>query len=230
MQKIVVDFEKAKDNIIFQLVNTEQNREMLKGMPHRDFRDLSVIYKWVLSVNPEGMDMARVDNALSARLNLNEEQLFALAAENTRKILSPCVTPIDELLREMGMKTIEEIPLNQTMWVISNEKRMYGAASMLYEDKLQTLARKIGTDLYILPSSVHEVIAVSAIRNPEELAKIVSEINTTQVPLEERLSNQVYYYDKDLRKLTMATSQNGLSQADADMTAAQEEEIGPTMN
>lgn len=229
MQKIVIDFENAKDNIIFQLVNTEQNREILKGMPHRDFQDLSIIYKWVLDISPEGMNTARVDNALSARLNLNEEQLFVLAAENTRKILPPRVTPIDELLREMGVKIIEEMPLNQTMWVISNDQRMYGATSMLYEDKLHTLAQKIGTDLYILPSSVHEVIAVSAMRNPEELAKIVSEINTTQVPLEERLSNQVYYYDKDLRKLTMATSQNGLSQADADMAAAQEEEIGPML-
>lgn len=229
MQKIVIDFENAKDNIIFQLVNTEQNREMLKRMPHRDFQDLSIIYKWALGIYPEGMDTARVDNALSARLNLNEEQLFVLAAENTRKILPPRVTPIDELLREMGVKIIEEMPLNQTMWVISNDQRMYGATSMLYEDKLHTLAQKTGTDLYILPSSVHEVIAVSAMRNPEELAKIVSEINTTQVPLEERLSNQVYYYDKDLRKLTMATSQNGLSQADADMAAAQEEEIGPML-
>lgn len=229
MQKIVIDFENAKDNIIFQLVNTEQNREILKGMPHRDFQDLSIIYKWVLDISPEGMNTARVDNALSARLNLNEEQLFVLAAENTRKILPPRVTPIDELLREMGVKIIEEMPLNQTMWVISNDQRMYGATSMLYEDKLHTLAQKTGTDLYILPSSVHEVIAVSAMRNPEELAKIVSEINTTQVPLEERLSNQVYYYDKDLRKLTIATSQNGLSQADADMAAAQEEEIGPML-
>ncbi len=229
MQKIVIDFENAKDNIIFQLVNTEQNREILKGMPHRDFQDLSIIYKWVLDISPEGMNTARVDNALSARLNLNEEQLFVLAAENTRKILPPRVTPIDELLREMGVKIIEEMPLNQTMWVISNDQRMYGATSMLYEDKLHTLAQKTGTDLYILPSSVHEVIAVSAMRNPEELAKIVSEINTTQVPLEERLSNQVYYYDKDLRKLTIATSQNGLSQADADMAAAQEEGIGPML-
>lgn len=77
---------------------------------------------------------------------------------------------------------------------------------MLYEDKLHSLAEKVGTDLYILPSSVHEVIAVSVeMGEPEELARMVAEINMDQVDLSERLSNQVYHYDKDLRKITLAT-------------------------
>ena len=94
----------------------------------------------------------------------------------------------------------------RTMWVISNERGTCGAASMLYEDKLHRLAESVGTDLYILPSSVHEVIAVSAeMGGPEELARMVAEINMDQVELGERLSNQVYRYDKDLRKVTLAT-------------------------
>ena len=40
---------------------------------------------------------------------------------------------------------------------------------------------------------------------PEELAQMVSEINMELVALEDRLSNQVYHYDKELRKLTLAT-------------------------
>ena len=68
------------------------------------------------------------------------------------------------------------------------------------------LAQQMDTDLYILPSSTHEVIAVSAsMGEPEELAQMVSEVNMSQVALEDRLSNQVYHYDKDLRKLTLAT-------------------------
>ena len=99
----------------------------------------------------------------------------------------------------------EQEPEN-IMWVISNERKIDGAASMLYEDKLHKLAESVGTDLYILPSSVHEVIAVSVeMGEPEELAQMVSEINMDQVDISERLSNQVYHYDKDLRKITLAT-------------------------
>ena len=77
---------------------------------------------------------------------------------------------------------------------------------MLYENELHTLAEHLETDLYILPSSIHEVIAVSAeLGDPNELAQMVAEINMDQVDLSERLSNQVYHYDKDLRKLSLAT-------------------------
>lgn len=46
-------------------------------------------------------------------------------------------------------------------YVISNNKGINGAVSMLYEDGLHDLAEKLGSDLYIMPSSIHEVIAVS---------------------------------------------------------------------
>lgn len=53
---------------------------------------------------------------------------------------------------------------------------------------------------------MHECIAVSVdMGDPYELAEMVNEINMSQVVLEERLSNQVYHYDKDARRLTLAT-------------------------
>ena len=77
---------------------------------------------------------------------------------------------------------------------------------MLYENELHELAENLGSDLYILPSSIHEVLAVSSdLTSPEELAEMVVQVNMEEVSLNERLSNQVYHYDKDLRKLTLAT-------------------------
>ena len=103
---------------------------------------------------------------------------------------------------------IGEMPSDQIMWIITNERGVDGAVSMLYEDKVHKLAESLESDLYILPSSVHEVIAVSVnMGEPEELARMVAEINMDQVKLEDRLSNQVYHYDKELRKLTMATDE-----------------------
>jgi len=90
--------------------------------------------------------------------------------------------------------------------VISNQRGINGAVSMLYEDGLHELAEKLDSDLYIMPSSVHEVIAVSSnMGDPNELAQMVADTNMDQVSLDERLSNQVYHYDKDLRKLSLAT-------------------------
>ncbi len=211
-----LDISTAKDNIIFQLVNTMQNEDMLKNLPHRDFQDLSVIYRWVVSVEQQGLSSVVINNHVAESLGMGEEQLFRAAAENTRRILPPVVQSMNEVMRDMfvadGMPMeladlmIGEQEPETTLWVISNERKIDGAASMLYEDKLHSLAERVGTDLYILPSSVHEVIAVSVeMGEPEELARMVAEVNMDQVDLSERLSNQVYHYDKDLRKITLAT-------------------------
>lgn len=211
-----LDIDTAKDNIIFQLVNTMQNEDMLKNLPHRDFQDLSIIYRWVVDVEQQGLSTVVINNHVAESLGMGEEQLFRAAAENTRRILPPVVQSMNEVMRDLfvadGMpKELADLMIGEqepemTMWVISNERKIDGAASMLYEDKLHSLAERVGTDLYILPSSVHEVIAVSVeMGEPEELARMVSEVNMDQVDLSERLSNQVYHYDKDLRKITLAT-------------------------
>ncbi len=213
----MLDYEQAKNNIIMQLVNTGQNKEMLENLPHREFQDLSIIYRWLVDKDREGIASAMVNVNLAEKLGMNEEQLFQAAVVNTKSLLPPTYRSMNDVIREMFMKDgimplefmdmiVEEVPDDHAMYVISNDKGINGAASMLYEDGLHELAEKLGSDLYIMPSSVHEVIAVSVnIGDPNELAQMVAEINMEDVPLEERLSNQVYHYDKDLRKLSLAT-------------------------
>ena len=108
------------------------------------------------------------------------------------------------VMRAVGRETMmEESDPTGNMWVISNERKINGAVTMLYEDKLHSLAESMGTDLYILPSSIHEVIAVSTeTGRPEELAQMVSETNRHEVRPGERLSNQVYHYSRNMRTIT----------------------------
>lgn len=211
-----ISSEDTKEKIVFQLINTEQNKELLKTVPNREFQDLSIVYRIVMAVDGNGIQSALVNERLMENMKLTEDELFKLAAENTKRIFPPTVRSMNEVIRDIFMADgmpeeiaemmMEEMPADQGMWVISNEKGINGATSMLYENGLNELAEKLDSDLYILPSSLHEVIAVSAnMGDPEELAKMVAEINMEDVKLEERLSNQVYHYDKDLRKLTLAT-------------------------
>ena len=80
------------------------------------------------------------------------------------------------------------------------------AVNMIYEENLHMISERLQDNLYILPSSIHETIAVPAsMGTPEELAEMVHDANMNVVQLSERLSNQVYHHDKDARKLTIAT-------------------------
>ena len=212
----ILDMDNARDNIVFQVVNTMQNEDMLRDMPHRDYQDLSIIYRWVVAVDERGIQSTVVRDNLAKQLGMTEADLFKCAVENTRRIFPPMVKSMNDVMRDMMMSDgmpaeiadmmLEEMPADRTMWIISNDRGVNGAGSMLYEDVLHKLAMQLESDLYLLPSSVHECIAVSVdMGDPYELAEMVNEINMSQVALEERLSNQVYHYDKDARRLTLAT-------------------------
>jgi hypothetical protein len=61
---------------------------------------------------------------------------------------------------------------------------------------MQKVIDRIGTDFYVIPSSIHELLIISAVANMdrEELVTMVKEVNQLAVEEHERLSNQVYRY------------------------------------
>ena len=48
-----LDFEMAKTNIVFRLINSNANRDRLGALPHRDFLDLSLIYCLLVDDNED---------------------------------------------------------------------------------------------------------------------------------------------------------------------------------
>ena len=206
----------AKEKIVFQIINTQLNRAMLEKVPHRQFMDISIIYKIVINEDQRGIQSMEVTDRLAGLLGMNEGQLFKCAVENTKRIFPTTVRNMNDVLKDMCLNygvpddnvemILDERMADQAMWVISNTACNNGAANMLYENVLHELAEKLGSNLYILPSSVHEVIAMpTELGGPEELAELVKQANMQCVSPIERLSNHVYYYDRDLRKLTIAT-------------------------
>ena len=66
----------------------------------------------------------------------------------------------------------------EKMYVISNKNGLNGAASIVYSDALKQLADKLGTDLFVIPASVHECIAISQdLADKDMLAALVREVN-----------------------------------------------------
>jgi hypothetical protein len=208
----------AQDKIYMQLINTESNKELLSEAPHREVNDTSVIYRIMVSADEHSMSSALITNRIAGQLGLSEDQLFKIATENTPKLLPSVVKPMTDVVldmflkdgmpRELAEKAVEELLCggDMPMWIISNSQGSFGAVNMLFEKNLNELSKELGDDLYILPSSIHEVIAVPAsLMIPEELAEMVNQVNGEVVDVSERLSNQVYHYDRAERKLSMAT-------------------------
>ena len=93
---------------------------------------------------------------------------------------------------------LEPLPEDDTIYVMTNLSRFHGANTILSHDALEMLADRLGTnDFYILPSSIHEVLAVRATDDTyqaRQLQVMVEEVNATQVAPDERLCNGVFRY------------------------------------
>ena len=125
----------------------------------------------------EGLTESDLYNAASK----NTKELFPVSIKNMNEGIGEMIfgeSGIDEEMQKEFSEVMQETPDENCMYVITNESKLFGAASMLYEEPIHELAEQVGGDLYILPSSVHEVIAVPAdFDSPEELAEMVYEIN-----------------------------------------------------
>lgn len=209
------NYDAVKDKIVMAVVNTAKNRELLSQVPHTEREDLSLIYKVVVGTGADGIGSITIRNEHMEQWGVTVDEIHEMAMKNTKEILPVTVQTMTEVMREMfgsdGMTEemaemmFSDMPLNQQMFIISNKSKVNGAASMFYEDTLSELADKIGTSLYILPSSVHEVIAVSTdMGTPEALAGMVREVNGGQVAPEEQLSDHVYKFDAKAKIISLA--------------------------
>ncbi len=224
----VMDTDRIKSNLIVCLVNTEQNKEMLKEVPHREFNDLSVIYRWIVDIHEDGVASAIINNYNVQMLSMTEPELYEKAMENTREkfpmkirdmegLISEMIfddmdmmmDDMDEFGREMLQQGIADVlndRYSSDMYVFTNGPGMFGANAMLFEEQLYDFSQKFGGDFYIIPSSIHDLIAVSPkLCTPEMLADLVYEVNRNQVDIGERLSNEVYFYDSKAREVILAT-------------------------
>lgn len=202
-------FECVKDRICYRLVSRELNAEMLDRMPHVDFLDLAVCFYYVHDNAKLGLGSVRIFNHHMAEWGCSTAQLMQLAQRNTPQLFPAQAVDMEDILRRMleeaGEQTEDlEFPQEIRMKVLTNDRKVNGAAVLMYPGMLRSVAQELDADLYILPSSVHEVIVVPAdVPQSDELRQMVREVNETQVAPEEVLSGEVYYYDRRTDQVSM---------------------------
>ena len=84
------------------------------------------------------------------------------------------------------------------MFCLTNESKMNGASLLLQEDIRKQIGECLGSDYFVIPSSVHEVLILpdNGIFQVPELNAMVQEVNETQVERQEQLSDKVQFCDK----------------------------------
>lgn len=212
--EVNIDYDNLPDRVIMTVINTKENRELLAGIPHRDFLDISVIYRCIHFMDDHSLATSIINNYIMNEYGLTEEELFTAAVVNTREKMEAVSFPmIDNIKRCIMLEGIPEviaermaeiIPEEKLIWSITNSHGIYGASAMLYEENLYKVAQEVQNDLYVIPDSINGVMAVSVEVSPLSELKDILRISAEEIPPEDKLSDRIYYYSREERKLTMA--------------------------
>lgn len=190
------EFENIRGRVIYRLVNYEKNKEILEDCPHIRLYDLAVTFRWVARIDDVGVSTSLITNKQVKEWGVSVNDLVLAARQNTPRLFPAQIIDMEEMLA--GMVSFILYPSAIPMYILTNEPELNGASALLYGDILKDFANKKGADMYILPSSIHEVIMIPADRidDPKKLSSMVHEANTTVVSTGDVLSDSVYYYDR----------------------------------
>lgn len=207
------NFGKYTDKVIFQLVNRDMNAELLKSIPYVPIYDnLVMIFAIMVMIDNTGMGTVKITNEHMNLWGVDKDILHELAIENTPRLLPERMERLADVLDRMCSEMQDEIPQGvpegldvPPMFILSNLSRLNGAAVMAYPGTLDRISERLGSDLVILPSSIHEVIVVPHREDDDfqQFEEMVKEVNRTQVANEEILSNTVYLYQRSTGKVTL---------------------------
>lgn len=197
--------EDLLNNVEYQLVNREKNKERLEQIPYEEYLDLALIYRYRVSDVEDGAAYLTVTHDLAKKLDITEEELTEAARKNEESKEYKVFTMASILAELMGVPEEMLAQGGPQMYVASNESKLNGASAMLNVKWFRELADKVEDDLYILPSSIHELIMVPASQmETEELREMVASVNATEVKDDEVLSNTVYTYSRETDEIKVA--------------------------
>jgi len=210
----IMEYENVRDSIMLRVVNYDMNRGFLETVPHRRYLDLAVAYMVEI---PDKEDMNKVYNAmvsdkLMAEWGITEEELYETARKNYFAKRPTVIKDMRTVLLElMGIDVDdEEFPEDDrepNMYVMSNSNNKHGAVAILDIDTIRRLAGRLGRNLYLLPSSTHELVIIPEYEEADEktFLALIRDTNENVICRMEWLSHNMYYYDRACNMIKVIT-------------------------
>lgn len=168
----LMDYEKIKDKIIVRAVGLEKNQEYLADKIYDVKNDMALVYFILVEKAESNIQTCAIHQAMLDKYGISKNEISELAMENTQRLFPPTLKSMENVLSEMiatdyqvEHRSFEQslCEMSQTgvgdipcMLILSNEDCINGATTMFYPNILATITEDLGTDVYVLPSSIHE--------------------------------------------------------------------------
>ena len=217
------DYEFIRPKLQMRIYDTEKNQKRLENIVHHSFGDFSCGYCILLESNNEKSVSAMVTPAMMETWGISKKRLHddtILADLSRGPVLSTMQEMMDGMFSNQKPHNYLDTPEQQLpdqsedvplMLCLTNESCMNGAGLILNPVVQEKIANLLGSNYYVLPSSLHEVLIIPdggnrETLNAEYLGYMVHEINVSTVSPSDLLSDKVEYYDAKSRTLTNAAA------------------------
>lgn len=200
LKNCVNNYEFAKEHLCLRALSSERYEDLcdmtndkVLGEPKETFYLVPYL---CLDDNNENMASCAVTTDLIKGWGVSKDELAKDTLNNSPKLFPFEITTMEE---KLGMPR----PKKPGIYVISNKKMINGASALFYRNAMSIAYLLIGEEYYVLPSSVHELLAVpvSQCDDAEGLAYNVRAINASIVSKDDYLSDNVFKYNADLNDI-----------------------------
>ena len=193
-------------HVLPRVLSRDSNEGLLqeRSIPYALLPDTDLLATFYIPV-AEVDGNVQVNRTVAEVAGVTTEELLESAAKNVLESMT--VKPMLQVMHE-----IAGIPYDPdtdddglSLFVVSNDSAMYGAGVLAAgREAYCRMAEAAGTEeIFILPSSVHEVLVVAddGQFTFQDLLDMVTEINRAVVAPQEILSDNVYHFDARTGKL-----------------------------
>lgn len=220
------DYSKLQDKVVCKLVNQKMNRRLLDNMPWTKVNDLAEVYMVELECHESETATMSITNSMLDDWGISKDELHNIAIGNSQRMHPPVLSRMSDVIEELlsgenprDAKNLlgDTKDASDFMYVLTNDIRSFGAATLQYPEVLNQVRDYLGEDFYVIPSSIHESIIVPKDQSlsPKELGETIREINATQVDRAEVLADHAYEYSGEDKKLTIV--KDSMKQKEMDM-------------
>ncbi|MCM1246727.1 MAG: DUF5688 family protein [Roseburia sp.] len=204
------DWEKARHRIFLALVS--ENMILPENTPSRKYLDMKLIVRYCVVKTDAGIQSFPVPQQLAeGQWHVSEHELYRTATENMGVLFPTILLDFYEFLfdaeGERGKGTENKLAQSgrfaESIYILTNRPGINGAAAICQEGLLAEIYHRFGSPYYVIPSSVHEMLIYPESERlrmkkqyrPENMRKIIREVNCSSLRRKERLSDSLYYYN-----------------------------------
>lgn len=216
--KKIWDYETAKDSLFIRLLNYDDNSEGLKDAIYKKIGDITQVLYMKVSERDGNVMSTKILKSIVRKWQANsdllsEDYIFEEALKNTERMYPPRIYRWDQMLFNpeyegeefMSPGTEEAISQDLIGNCLTTAKKTNGAVAIFYPGVAERFAGVLDSDLYLVFTSVHEVMVHKADGvDAVDLSIILQDTLEEATPKEDFLTRKIYKYEKDTHRFLCA--------------------------